>query len=578
MIGGGDRLPLRDRGLIGNTETAALVGADGTIDWWCPGRFDAPAAFYRLLDPAGGALQIAPARWPTRAVGNQTYDQSSNVLRTVMTAGESKLEVVDFMPWVRGRADSRIVRLVIARRGAIDVDINVVPGDAWASPRDVLTWSTGIGFGRTVVTTGVDMSSRVGRMRLEAGDHRVVVIDEKRDRSDQGLTVDGALDLLARTNDGWRRHIAPATVVGPYRDDVARSLLVLKALTYPSGGVVAAPTTSLPEREGGERNWDYRYAWIRDASLAMDGIHDAGLHDEAESFAPWLLRVVENADYPLRPAYAVDGLDVPDEEELALRGRASSQPVRIGNAARDHLQLDFYADLFATMHFDRTGHRHPAMIELWDTFAKGADWLVDAWHLPDRGIWEIRSEPRHLVSSKLGAWYALDRMARLSADRSVLDLSAIHWRQAANEIFEWLHDDAHWDSEEVIDASLLRMAWRGPWPADHERVTMTVDRILERLGNGPHIYRYAPTVDDGLPPGEGAFVACGFWAVCALSAMHRWEEAHERMEALCAFSRPLGLLPEEADPATGDFLGNLPQALSHVALIQAAIALTRGPA
>ena len=591
MIGGGDSLPLRARGAIGDTGTMALVAADGTIDWWCPGRFDAPAALYKLLHAEGGGVRVGPSGEPRP--GEQSYEPRTNVLRTLLPTGEGELEVLDFMPWDgTDRPSGRIVRVLTARRGRVDVDVDVQPGANFGPARDVHPFSEGIVFDGVAVHTGCAMDGRAGRLRLEAGDRAVVVLGEVGERNRvEGLSVDAALDLLDRTTTAWRSHLAPMTYVGPYRDDVERSLLVLKALTYgPTGTMVAAATTSLPEVIGGERNWDYRYSWVRDASLAIDATYDAGLIDEAEVFNEWLLRVIGGATtFPLHPLYDVDGrpLDADGEVELPLDGWRGSRPVRAGNGAADHLQLDFYADLVSSIHAEQFRREDSRVAELWEPLSRMADWLATAWTSPDRGIWELRSRPRHLTSSKLACWYALDRMVELARARNPLDLDAVRWREAAKEIAAWLAANAVTGDgglrgddtpRDLADGSLLQIAWRNPWPGDPRVVDATIDRVLTQLGTGPFVHRYAAEFDDGFSTGEGAFLACSFWAVEALANQGRWEEAHERMEALCAFGAPLGLLPEEADVATGDFLGNLPQAFSHLTFIQAALALARGPA
>jgi GH15 family glucan-1,4-alpha-glucosidase len=570
----------------------ALAAADGTIDWWCPGRFDAPAALFRLLDPEGGAVRVGPAT-ARPVVGTQSYDRGTNVLRTVLPAGDGELEVVDFMPWRgdRGRApDGRIVRLLTARRGRVEVDVEVQPGTSFGPAKAVHPWSEGIAFDGVAVHTGCDMEGRRGRFVLEPGEQAVVVIAPlAAEARPEGLSLAAAHDLLDRTSSAWRSHLTPLTYEGPYRADVERSLLLLKALTYgPTGTVVAAATTSLPELVGGERNWDYRFAWVRDASLAIDATYDAGLREEAEYFNDWLLGVLERGPFPLRPVYDVDGgeLDPDGEIELALAGWLGSRPVRTGNDASDHLQLDFYADVVSAIHVEQF-HADTSRVEaLWRPLAAMADGLTDAWRRPDRGIWELRTPPRHLVSSKLACWYALDRMVELSRSRDLLDLDAVRWRIAANEIKAWLAEngmtaDGSLRADDVapdgVDGSLVQVAWRDPF-GDPAIVHRTIDRMIERLGVGPFLRRYDAAFDDGFAPERGGFLACSFWTVEALATVGRWDEAHERMEALCAHGRPLGLLPEEIDPSTGEFLGNLPQALSLLTLIQAALALARGPA
>ena len=526
-------------------------------------------------------MRVGPAAH-TRP-GEQSYDPDTNVLRTV-TSG---VEVVDFMPWDGTTAPpaGRIVRVVTALRGPVDIAVDVVPGHAFAKPRKVHAFSTGIAFDGTVVRTGFPIDGRRGVVTLDAGERAVITIDGE---FDDPLSPTAALDLAERTADAWRRHLSPMTYDGPYAQAVRRSLLALRGLTYyGSGAVVAAPTTSLPEHIGGERNWDYRYAWVRDASLAVDAAYDAGLNEEGERFFSWLRRILESGEFPLRPLYDVDGAPVSDEETiLPLAGWLRSQPVRIGNGAASHLQLDFYSDVVAVVHHEQLRRRGSAAHEVWDYLTLMADWLCDSWTQTDRGMWEIRSEPRHLIASKIGCWYALDRMAQLAVARNPLDLDSVRWRETAKSILAWVEKHGlaadgglrqHEGPEDEVDASLLIAVWEGPWPVDHPILTNTVDRVLRRLSDGPHVYRYPTSADDGLPPGEGAFVPCSFWAVQALAHLERWEEAHERMEQLVSFAGPLGLLPEEAVPRTGAFLGNLPQAFSHLSLVQAALTLERGP-
>jgi GH15 family glucan-1,4-alpha-glucosidase len=590
--GGGDALPLTARALIGDTETAALVAADGTIDWWCPGRFDADPALFGLLDPGGGAVRVAPVAGTGGGVplGVQSYVGDSMVVRTVHAGPDGDLEVTDLMSW-RGsghRADGRIVRVARCLRGAVDVEVAVRPSGRWQprEPRDTTAWSEGIAFGGVVVATGCDMTgARSGRVRLEAGERLVVTIGTEL----EPLSPDRAADLVERTARAWSSRLAPVTYDGPYDDAVRRSLLTLLALTYgPSGTVVAAPTTSLPEHVGGERNWDYRYAWIRDASLSADACYDAGLHEEGERFLVWLRDVCHWASFPLHPCYDVEGGHLePDERELPLAGWRGSQPVRVGNAAADHLQLDFYADLAALVHTEQLRSNDSVVLRLWDDIARMAEWLCDAWRSPDRGIWEIRAEPRHLVTSKLACWWTLQRLSSLATVRNPLDLDAARWRLEAADVRAWL--DAHAladdgslrceadDPTDPVDAALLPVVWRNPWPDEPWRAARTVDRVLRRLGDGPFVHRYSADVSDGLPPGEGAFLACSFWAVEALARLGRWDEAHERMESLIAVGGPLGLLAEEVDPTSRELLGNYPQAFSHLALVQAAIALADGP-
>lgn len=595
MIGGGDHLPLRDRGVIGDTATAALVAADGTIDWWCPGRFDAPAAFFRLLDGDGGALRVGPAGVPRPGV--QRYDAATNVLRTRLPAPEGDLEVTDFFPWTGKRPTGRIVRLITALRGHVEVEVDVVPAAGFSPARDVSAWSSGIAFEGVIVHTGCPMDGRRGRLTLSSGDRAVVVVEPLDDeRRSEPLSVEGALDLANRTTTAWRSHLRPHVYGGPYRADVERSLLALGMLTYgPTGAVVAAATTSLPQRIGGERNWDHRYAWVRDAAVAVACLRDAGLAEAEHASREWLERILRGAageepggSFPLRPLYDLDGLtlDPDDERELALGGWRGSQPVRVGNAAAAQVQLEFYADLVDALLPDQGPNPNLVRPEVWRSLAAMADWLAEAWREPDHGIWQIRAEARQLTSSKLACWYTLDRMVELARARDPLDLAAVAWREAGRDVVQWL--EAHGQAAggglradlspaDPPEAHLVQLGRRNPWAGDDRIVSRTVDRVIARLGSGPFVSPYDEYFADGLPGGGGAAVACSFWVVEALARLGRWEEAHDRMEALCRFSGPLGLLPEQADPANRQFLGNLPHAASHLSLIRAALALAAGP-
>ncbi|MCU1448652.1 MAG: putative protein C4H3,03c [Acidimicrobiales bacterium] len=572
--GGADRFDLDQHGLIGDTEAAALVAADGTIDWYCPRRFDAGAALFALLDPDGGAVRVGPAG-TGRAAGTQSYDESTNVLRTVLPGVEGEVEVTDLMPWdgSRFRPEGRIVRVVQALRGTVDVEVEVVPGRAFGPATRVTAWSEGIAFDGVVVHTGHPVVDHRSVFRLAAGERAVVTVDlADADRHHEPLSVDAALLRYETTVEAWRRHVFGITYEGPHRAAVERSLLAIKALTYyGTGAVVAAPTTSLPEEIGGERNWDYRYAWVRDASLAVHAARTAGLTEEAASFGDWLGAVLQGGSPPLHPLYDVEGGKPPEEHELSLAGWRRSQPVRVGNSAGEQLQLDFYGDLVAIA--DPVQH--------WDELAAIADWLTTAWQQPDRGIWELRTPPEQRLSSKLNCWYALRRMVDLARARNPLDLDAVAWHEAANQARAWIEAriEPGTGTEPVeADAALLRMAWRSPWPADHPLVVATIDRVLEQLSDGPLVHRYPPEVDDGLPGADGAFLPASFWAVQALAAMGRWDDAHERMEQLCGLGGPLGLLSEGAHTTSHALLGNHPQAFTHLALDCAELELAKGPA
>jgi hypothetical protein len=563
-------LPLRSRGFIGDQTGAALVAADTTIDWWCPERFDARPALAGLLDPSAGQVSAGPGsgRGSDRPVGTQGYDDRTNVLRTSIITARGTLEVADFMPWAGpGHAPpGRIVRVLTARAGRVDVVVTVEPG------RD--GWSEGVAGPGFTVHTGLPMVAAgdrpawQGATELSAGERLVVTIDPaggSRPRL-EALTVGDALRLLDETATAWRSQVGEAVLDGPYRDLALRSLLVVRALTSAAGGgVVAAPTASLPEQPGGERNFDGRLCLTSDAALAAGVLGRAGLAAAAADHQEWLAGLLRSGDLPLAAAHTPDGGPVAEEEELPWEGFLRSQPVRVGWTSPDHPDLGGQAALLLD--------GDPELA--WAEAVALADWLAGHW--PDAP----------LVADRLAVAAALDRMAASARRKNPLDLDAAGWQQESRAIRAWVEDFGvaaagglrrDTSAADYPDADLLAVAWRGPWPADHLVTVKTVERALDRLGQGPAlIERYPPEVDDGLPPGRPPGMAVSFAAVRALAALGRWDEAHARMEVLCGLTGPLGLAGEAADARTGQVLGNYPATGSHLALVAAALALAPGP-
>ena len=604
-----DAVPLASHAMISDTATCALVGADGTLDWWCPDRFDRDAAFYRLLDPvAGGALRVGPVRdaIPGRrrpAAGSQSYDVRTNIVRTRIRAPGGEVEVADFMPWPGGseRPTGRIVRLVTALRGPVEVAVELVPGHRFAPAREVASWSEGVAFDGRAVRCGLpaapvpidrDRAVWVATTTLAPGERLVVTVDDLADDHHRPLSPDAAGRLLEDSTSAWQRYLEPLAYDGPYRAAVERSVLAVKGLThYATGGLVAAATTSAPQVVGGERNYDGRYAWVRDACAAA-GVHRlCGLVDDAESAERWLRTVIEGAELPLQAVLDIEGSPAPSEEELGLPGRRNSQPVRTGVAHPDGaVQLDLYGDLVdVAVGADRGG----PLSAVRDDLYRMADWLADHWTDPDRGVWEVRSAPETFVASGVQCWYALDRMVRLARAHNPLELAVVGWQETAKDILAWLEDEAQGAADAGLrrdvttdrpDAALLRVAWRGPWPPEHPVVTRTVDRVVAQLSNEPYLYRYPLEVDDGAPGTTGGDLVASFWAVRALAAVGRWDEAHERMEALIRLGGrgaggglDLGLVAQAADPLSGELLGNYPSSAAHLALVSTAFALQSGP-
>jgi hypothetical protein len=558
-------LPLGRRALIGDQAGAALVAADTTIDWWCPEHFDARPVLAGLLDAAGGRVWAGPTPGPP-AGGDQWYDPGSNVLRTSITTAAGTLEVTDFMPWAGPghTPPGRIVRLLTVLAGRVEVTVTVEPG------RD--GWSEGVAGPGFTVHTGMPMAAVPGTpawrgtAARSAGERLVITLDPAGALRPEPLTVDEALRLLDQTASAWRSQLAESTLEGPYRDAAERSLLVVRGLTSASGGgLVSAPTASLPEQPGGERNFDGRLCFTADAAMAADVLERAGLASAAADHREWLAGLLRGGDLPVAAAHAPDGGPAPEEEERPWAGFLRSQPVRFGWMEPD--VADFRGQAALLLHGD------PDLA--WAEARALADWLADHW-----------SDAR-LVADRLAVAAALERMAAAARRKHPLDLDAAGWQQDARAIYAWVEEAGlaaagglrrDTSPADQPDADLLSVAWRGPWPADHPVVVRTVDRVLARLGQGPAlIERYPPEVDDGLPPGRPPGLAASFAAVKALAALGRWEEAHARMEVLCGLTGSLGLAGESADARTGVALGNYPAAAAHLALVDAALALAPGP-
>lgn len=608
MITDADRVPLGARSWIGDGATGATVAADGTIDWYCPERFDRPAVLGRLLDPAAGAVRVGPQRQAGDSrrrlpAAQQEYVSGTATTRTTSEGPGFVTVVEDLMPWP-GSAETppgRIVRVVTARSGPVDVELEVVPGAAYGPARSTSVWSEGMAFASTVVRSGLEVAPvaldrdhtmwRAVR-RLEPGETMVVTIDQADHPHHHALSPDAARRLVDDTTGAWRTWLGGLTYQGPYRAQVERAALTIKALTwYRGGGPVAAGTAGLPRRAGGERNRDGRMVPWRLAAGVAGVLGRIGLVEDAEAAEAWLRGAVESSALPWPPFADVEGGPLPDGEELAVAGWRRSQPVTIGGPG-PLLDLDLHGDVAGAI---SASGRHRGdgapdaagpLSAAWPALVAGADWLSDHWTDPDGGVWRMGGPPRHLVASKVQAWVALDRMARRARAANPLDLDAAGWQQTAAEISAWCHAEGlavdgglrlEPGPEDFPDAALLRVAWSGPWPPEHPIVIRTVDRIIEQLSVGQLVHRYPTSVDDGVAGADSPDLEASLWAVRALARLGRWEEAHARMEAVCSLASPGGLLTSAADPTSGELLGNLPDAGAHLALIQAALALAEGP-
>lgn len=589
--------PIEDYGLLGDTRTAALVSSTGGVDWLCAPRFDSPPIFGRLVGgPDAGTFQIGPAS-PATVCSRRYRPESVTIETTWHTNDGGRLLLTEgFVGEVEHRflPNTLLVRRVTALDNPVNVTVLFDPrrGDAHRRPRVawheralVCSWGpTAIGLRTTpplMIQPGVHLT-----VAVEPGRPLTLALSVTKGEPVILVDPDHAWAELESDTRRWQQWAAGIDHDVPHHDMVVRSLLTLRLLTYsPSGAPVAAATTSLPEQLGGSRNWDYRYSWPRDASIGIAAYLALDQADEARRFLAWLVHATR-LDRPRLPALlTLHGRPVPTEQQPAgWAGYRNSTPVRFGNGAADQDQLDGYGWVIdAAWNFAR--NHGPLNGDTWRAVASFADYVAGHWREPDAGIWEERGAPTHHVHSKAMAWLALDRAIRIadlqkpSARRT---RRAARWRRQRddlqNELTAQGYDEQHntytrtYGSTD-LDAALLVLPLLELEPADSPRLTGTVDAIRDELGaGGPLLYRYPPH-SDGLNGEEGAFLPCSFWLAQALATTHRHSEAAEVFDQLIALANPLGLYAEELDPDSGRFLGNFPQALTHAALIQAALAL-----
>jgi GH15 family glucan-1,4-alpha-glucosidase len=586
--------PIEDYALIGDTHTAALVSREGSIDWLCLPRFDSPACFAALLgDRSNGRWLLAPAG-PAREV-RRRYQGDTLVLETEYRTEEGIVRVVDCMPprqtdpdvariveGVSGRVPMRMELTIRFDYGSIVPWVRHIDGALHAVAGPDSVWL------RTPVPVRGENWTTMADFTVAEGERVPFMLTWHASHRPAPRRID-PVQALGDTEAWWGEWASRIDYRGGWQDAVIRSLLTLKALTYaPTGGIVAAPTTSLPEQLGGVRNWDYRYCWLRDATFTLSALMLAGLADEARAWREWLLRAVAGQPKQMQILYGVAGERRVLEQELGwLGGYEGSKPVRIGNAAVHQFQLDVYGEVMDTLHLGR----HIGLESdpwTWDLQRALLEFLESSWREPDEGIWEIRGPRRHFTHSKVMAWVALDRAIK-AVELSGLEGPVDRWRAARGE----LHDEVcreGYDRErdsfvqyygaDHLDASLLQIPLVGFLPADDPRVKGTVAAIQRELMSEGLVHRYPPEGSekvDGLPPGEGPFLACTFWLADNLALMGRREEALAIFERLLTLRNDVGLLAEEFDPASGRQLGNFPQAFSHVALVNTANYLSEGP-
>ncbi|MEU1226030.1 glycoside hydrolase family 15 protein [Streptomyces sp. NPDC005828] len=586
-----------DYALIGDLQTAALIGRDGSVDWLCLPRFDSAACFAAILgDEDNGHWTIAPKGATT--CSTRRYAEDTLVLETYWETRTGTVKVIDFMPQ-RDRAPD-LMRIVEGVSGSVEMASvlrlrfdygSIVPWVRRADGHRVAIAGPDSVWLRSephVKTWGQQFSTQ-SAFTVAAGEKVAFVLTWHPSHEPRPELVD-PFEALEQCLADWREWTARCTYRGPYRAAVVRSLITLKALTYaPTGGIMAAPTTSLPEELGGVRNWDYRACWLRDSSLTLGALLAAGYEEEACAWRDWLLRSVAGDPADLQIMYGPAGeRRLPETSLPWLRGYADSSPVRTGNAAVDQFQLDVYGEVMDSLSRAREAGI-PAERHAWNIQLSLLGFLESTWREPDEGLWEVRGPRRHFTHSKVMAWVAADRAVRtLEADPS-LPGNADRWRAMRDEIHAQVCKRAY-DPERntftqaygstELDAATLLIPRVGFLPPDDPRVVGTVDAVRAELTHGGFLRRYSPdsTALDGLPGQEGAFLVCSFWLADALRLTGRAEEARELFERLLALTNDVGLLAEEYDPVAGRQLGNYPQAFSHIGLVGTALALAAGDA
>ncbi len=585
-------LPIEDYAIIGDTQTAALVGVNGSIDWLCLPRFDSGACFAGLLgDDDNGHWHIRP-QGPVTAV-RRSYRGHTLVLETEFTTADGVVRLIDCMPVGDGRAD--IVRRVVGVSGTVPMELEftirfgyggVIPWVRRSSSRDAIVAVAGpdaVCLRGSVLPEGVGKSHRA-EFSVGAGETYDFAMTwfPSHQRVPPAYEIDA---VLATTEEFWADWSKQCTYAGEYREQVLRSLMVLKALTFePTGGIVASVTTSLPEKFGGPRNWDYRYCWLRDASLTLWALLANGFRTEAQAWRRWLLRAVAGDPADLQILYGVAGERQVAEYELTwLAGYEGSKPVRVGNEAAEQYQADVIGEVLDALHQARRMGLNEDQWS-WPLQRSLLGYLETKLHLPDNGIWEVRGPLRQFTHSRLMVWVAFDRAVK-GCEEYDLPGPVERWRKLRDQVHAEVMDEG-WNEQlgtftqsyggDTVDASLLLISHMGFLPPDHPRLLGTIAAIEKQLRHGVFVDRYVTEPDahgqtvDGLPPGEYAFLACSFWLVGAYARAGRPDEARILFEGLLALCNDVGLLAEEYDADGDRMAGNFPQAFSHLALVDAA--------
>ena len=599
--------PIADYGFLSDCHTGALVASDGSIEWMCLPHFDSPSVFGAMLDRGAGSWRVGP--YGLYVPAGRRYIPGTNMIETTWMTPQGWLRVVDALTigeWHDNKhgsshtrpptdfdADHLLVRMLECVQGQVAVEVVCEPMlDYGATPAEwsavdtgeeggyALDASDGVTAFRLYSDTrmGIEGNRVHGRHTMVEGEKRFCALSWT-----EGLggprTVEQAEEHLWRTGHFWRSWLAEGTYPDhPWRFHLQRSALVLKGLTFmPTGALVAAPTTSLPETPGGERNWDYRYCWMRDASFTLWGLHALGLDWEADDFVQYVADVPRNEDGSLQIMYGIRGeMDLAESTLDHLKGYEGARPVRVGNGAYDQRQNDVYGAVLDSVYLHAKQRDHIPE-RLWPVLADQVRCAAEAWKEPDQGIWEARGEPKHYVSSKLMCWVAMDRGARLAERRGEQE-SAERWQSLADEIHAEICDRGvdkrgvfrqHYDTD-ALDASNLLVGLVRFLPPEDERLRATVTAIRDELTEGGLVLRYrTDETDDGLQGEEGTFLICSFWLVSALSEIGEHREAEHLCERLLSYSSPLELYAEELEASSGRHLGNYPQAFTHLALINA---------
>ncbi|MFG3660638.1 glycoside hydrolase family 15 protein [Streptomyces sp. NPDC047706] len=593
---------IEDYALVGDEQTAALVGRDGSVDWLCLPRFDSAACFARLLgDEDNGHWRIAPkdsggaeaSDGTPHTCTRRAYRPGTLVLDTEWDTPEGSIRVTDLMPQ-RDRAPD-LVRIVEGLSGRVTVRStlrlrfdygSIVPWMRRSDGHRVAVAgpdSTWLRSEPPVPTWGEDFGTH-SEFTVGAGEKVAFVLTWHPSHEPRPPLVDPYESLRHSLSD-WRAWSARCRYDGPYRDAVLRSLITLKALTYaPTGGIVAAPTTSLPEEIGGVRNWDYRYCWLRDSTLTLGALLSAGYHEEAEAWRDWLVRAVAGSPADMQIMYGLAGeRRLPEAELPWLAGFAGSPPVRIGNDAVRQLQLDVYGQVMDSLSLARISGM-AVKPHMWQMECALMEFLRSAWRQPDEGLWEVRGGRKQFVHSKVMVWVAADRAVRTMERKPELKGDLEGWREFRAEVHREVCEQGYdperntftqYYGSRELDAATLLIPRVGFLPPGDPRVTGTIEAVRAELCQGGFLHRYSAdrTAVDGLPGGEGTFLVCSFWLADALHMTGRTEEARELFEKLVGLANDVGLLAEEYDPVAGRQLGNFPQAFSHIGLVNTALAL-----